>query len=260
MPCVAPALAGLAGVASATGASRAVEWRSLSQVRGLMQTLLGKQQIDLVWSEREQLLGSGKIEAKPSFATLMMTDLKGYTTATEKLGRDGVLPWLNRYMGLMSQIVGNHGGFVKEYVGDAIYAIFGLGEWEDDAREPARHALSCALAMREGLIALNATFELEGLPVAGMRIGINSGELSVGSMGSYGAMEYAVIGDAVNIAARLEAYDKELEKDALCRIIASDSTLELAGDGFESKKVGALELKGKSRKVGAHLIFSARLG
>ena len=256
-PVVSPTIAVLTGFVLASAAFRAVEWHLLSQVRGVMQTLLGDDQVNLVWSEREQLLGSGKIDSKPSYATLMMTDLKGYTTATEKLGRDGVLPWLNRYMGRMSQIVGDHGGFVKEYVGDAIYAVFGLGKTEDEAAAASRQAVLCALAMREALGALNIDYERDDLPTAGMRVGINSGEVSVGSMGSYGAMEYAIMGDAVNTAARLESYDKELEEAAVCRVLVSDSTLELAGDGFESKRVGELDLKGKSKKVGAHLIFSA---
>jgi adenylate cyclase len=258
LPVVSPALAMLIGFGCAAMASWAVEKFALSQARGLMLALLGKEQIGLVWGEREQLLSSGKISAQPSYATIMMTDLKGYTAATEKLGRDGVLPWLNRYMDRMSQIVKEHDGFVKSYIGDAIYAVFGLGKLGDEAGEPARQAILCTLEMREALVALNKEFEQEDLPEAAMRVGLCSGDLSYGTMGSHGAMEYAIMGDTVNIAARLEAYDKELAADELCRTIVSCTTLELAGaDGFESEEVGQLALKGKTNKIAAHRIISA---
>ena len=258
MPVVSPSVALLVGFGFAAAVAWKLERSRLREMSDVMLTTLGKEQVELIFGKVEELLKDGKIKAQPSHATLMMTDLKNFAMLTEALGPDRLHDWLDRYMKLMSTTVKQHGGFVKAYIGDAIYAVFGLGQRGESAREPARQALLCGLAMRAALEELNAELREEGAPKIGMRVGINSGPVSVGSMGSRGAMEYAILGDSVNTAARLESYDKSVEPKAVCRIIGSESTLGLAGEqNFDTGSLGGLELKGKARPVGASLIFSA---
>ena len=123
----------------------------------------------------------------------------------------------------------------------------------------AQAAARCALAMRVGLAAFNAKWAPKGIPPIGIRIGLYTGELISGSLGSSERMEYTVIGDTVNTASRLESFKLAPgeappealaeEKDGACRIIAGDTTVRLLGERFEATPVGEVRLKGKEQPV-----------
>jgi adenylate cyclase len=153
--------------------------------------------------------------------SILFSDLKGYTTLSEQLPPTQLVKMLNDYFGAMTAIIDAHGGCVIEFLGDGILAVFGAPQRMDNHAE---QAVRCALAMQERIKtlpedwegdALGEYFHQDGSQDFGMRIGIHTGSVVAGNLGCPSRMKYAVIGDSVNIAARLEAMNKALNSDTL---------------------------------------------
>jgi class 3 adenylate cyclase len=134
--------------------------------------------------------------------TVLMSDLRGYTRFAEHGDPAGVMAVLNEYLGRMADIVIEHGGTVNEFIGDAIFAIFGAPVEHPDHAE---RAAACALAMQCAMDTLNEVNVAQGRPRFEMGIGVNTGEAVVGNIGSEQRTKYAVVGAAVNLAARVES-------------------------------------------------------
>jgi len=150
---------------------------------------------------------------------------------------------LNEYFSLMVDIVFRHHGTIDKFVGDMVMALFGAPL--DDPRH-ANHAVDAALLMIEALAALNARWKREGkFAELDIGIGINTGPMIAGNIGSEAIMSYTVIGDAVNLGARLES----LNKDYKTRIIISEATRARLSDGFQTRPLGDVVVKGKSKAV-----------
>ena len=153
--------------------------------------------------------------------TILFCDLRGYTTISEQLSPGQVVELLNLYFSAMNAIVDEHRGCIIEFLGDAILAVFGAPIYVQDHSE---RALRCALMMRERLSQLNAEWDdspqaqrwwKRGVSKLEARMGIHTGPVVAGNLGSPERMKYAVIGDSVNIAARLEELNKELNTSIL---------------------------------------------
>jgi adenylate cyclase len=151
---------------------------------------------------------------------------------------------------------------LKQFTGDGILALFGVPVPQTTLAQQSRDAVAavkCALAMGRLLMELSREWEKAGLPMVSMRAGIYTGEVAAGSIGSDDRFEYAVIGDAVNTASRLESYDKNFaDPDKLpnrCRILVGGPTHDLLGDKVLSKEIGMLEVKGKANKVRVYQIL-----
>jgi adenylate cyclase len=139
-------------------------------------------------------------------------------------------------------------------MGDAIMALFGVPIprlSEAEISQDAVHAVQCALAMRHELIQLNRRWQEQQQPTIKMRIGIYTGPLVAGTVGSAARLEYTVLGDTVNTAARLESYGKETFSvesiDSPCRILIGTATLQYLGQQFQTQYVGEVHLKGKEQ-------------
>ncbi len=121
------------------------------------------------------------------------------------------------------------------------------------------NAVTCALALEHEMIRLNTKVKDQGLPQLRMRIGIYTGPVVAGSLGSADRMKYTTMGDTVNIAARLESFDKTLHLPHLeaspCRILIGDTTWQYLDDGYETQQVGELSLKGKTTKITAYCVL-----
>jgi len=134
--------------------------------------------------------------------TILMSDLRGFTYMSENNDPEKIVTLLNRYLECMSKVIVSYGGTIDEFIGDAILAIFGVPEAHDD--DPAR-AVACGVAMQNALDELNENIVSEGYPPLEMGIGINTGQVVVGNIGSEVRMKYGIVGSAVNKAARIEA-------------------------------------------------------
>src|SRR5689334_23483107 len=173
--------------------------------------------------------------------------------------------WLNCYLGAMAQVIQNHGGVLKQFTGDGILALFGVPmPHPSDAQQSAdaAAAVRCALDMGRRLVELSGAWIEAGLPSVSMRAGIYTGEVAAGSVGSDDRFEYAVIGDVVNTASRLESYDKTFSDPDLlpnrCRILIGAPTHDLLDGKFDAKEIGLLEVKGKVNKVPVFQILNEK--
>jgi len=209
-----------------------------------------------LWEQRDHFLEGNRPHPQKLTATVLFTDLKGFSTTSEGLDPEHLMSWLNEYMSAMAKVVMANHGVVEKYIGDSVMALFGAplarGTQEEIA-EDARNAVRCALQMSKEMERLNAEWKERGLPACTMRVGIHTGTLVAGSLGSAERQEYTVIGDSVNIASRLESFDREGETliipRGICRILVSEATKTLLGEEFETLMIGEMNLKGKGQSV-----------
>lgn len=178
-------------------------------------------------------LGGKKIRMSVFFS-----DIRGFTTISEKLDPQALSSVLNEYLTPMTNIVFNNKGTLDKYMGDAVMAFFGAPIFFGDH---AAHACRCALQSIEKLKELQIQFKERGLPNIDIGIGINSGDMSVGNMGSDIVRSYTVMGDAVNLGSRLEGINKEYGT----RIIISEFTYEDIKNQFVTREVDWVRVKGK---------------
>lgn len=188
------------------------------------------------------MLGGDTVEA-----TILFTDLRDYTTLSEKVTPQQLVTILNEYFDMVNRIVERNGGFVNKFIGDAVMAVFGL----DDVKGSCDAALRTALEVRTGLTALNQSLRDRGMPTIENGIGIHHGTMVAGVMGAQERVEFTVIGDTVNVASRLESLTKSLTSFVA---ISKAVYQNLQGDArAKLEPVGEHQLKGKSEKL---LVYS----
>jgi adenylate cyclase len=170
--------------------------------------------------------------------TIFFSDLAGFTSLSEKLPAEEVVNILNTYLERMTTVIMANGGFVNKFEGDAIMAFWGAPLASPDQ---ALQAMRAALRCQEELTELNKEFTGQGLPSLGMRIGINSGEVIVGNIGSQKRFEYTVIGDAVNLASRLEGINKQYRTAIICGSLAG----RMAAGKISLRRLDRVRVKGK---------------
>jgi len=180
--------------------------------------------------------------------TVLFSDMRGFTAVTEKRAPEDTVAQLNDYFTRMVAVLFEHQGTLDKFVGDMVMALFGAPL---DDPDHAEHAVQTALAMVRALGVLNAEWASFGLPRLDIGIGINSGDMVAGNIGSQSIMSYTVIGDAVNLGARLESLNKEYGT----RIIISGATRALLKGQYDIRPLGSVTVKGKSEPVA---IFEVR--
>jgi len=203
---------------------------ALAQVqRQQVERLLGQTTSPAVaeqlWSQRETLLSHGRFEGRQLPVTVIFSDTRNFTTVSEGLSPAALLNWLNRCMAYCVPAITNRGGMVNKFTGDGFMAVYGAPIGLGPAGD-ARAALQTALEIQQGMTQLNAELEASGEPPIALRLGIHSGPVLAGSMGCSERLEYAVIGDTVNCASRLESIEKD-RHDNLCRVLISEETRDL---------------------------------
>jgi adenylate cyclase/guanylate cyclase len=171
--------------------------------------------------------------------TVFFSDIEGFSLIAEKMSPDGLMELMNEYLSAMTDVIESHGGYVDKYIGDSVVAVFGApADDPDHAANAARAALDCCTQLAE----LNTNSPLfQGYKLA-QRIGINSGEALVGNFGSRRRFNYSVMSDAVNLASRLEGANKFYGTT----VIASETTVALAGGDFAWRELDAIRVKGRT--------------
>ena len=208
--------------------------------RDKLRTTFGKY---MTQSVMEHLL-AGKVQlgGVELEVTILFSDLRGFTTISEKMDAKSLVALLNEYFTEMVAAVMGEGGVVDKYIGDAIMAVFGAPV--PKAADPV-NAVRAAVRMREALVHLNARLKARGAPELAAGIGIHTGQVVAGNIGSEQRMEYTVIGDAVNLASRLESATKELAAP----ILISDATYQRVKDHVKVRAVKELHVKGRAQPV-----------
>lgn len=174
--------------------------------------------------------------------TVLFSDLWDFTTISEMYPPEFIFNFLNEYFDSMTKVIFRYGGTLDKYIGDAIVAFWGAPIYYEDH---ALRACLCALKMQFELKKLRIKWEKERKPLLHMRIGINTGEMIVGNLGGYGRFSYTVIGDSVNLGARLETINKEFGTE----IIISEYTYEKVKDFLKAREIGEITVKGKTKPV-----------
>ncbi|MBD1835053.1 GAF domain-containing protein [Cyanobacteria bacterium FACHB-472] len=175
--------------------------------------------------------------------TILFSDIRGYTTLTENLGASEVVSLLNQYFETMVEAVFNHEGTLDKFIGDALMAVFGAPL--PLAENHAWMAIQSALDMRRRLSEFNRRRFFDNQPQIHIGIGISSGEVVSGNIGSHKRMDYTVIGDGVNLSSRLESVTKEYG----CDIILSEFTYNLCRDRILVRELDKIRVKGKNTAV-----------
>jgi adenylate cyclase len=174
--------------------------------------------------------------------TILFSDIRGFTTISEASQPEQVVEMLNEYLTRMVEILLDHGGTLDKFIGDAV-----MGFWNAPAADPdhATHAVACAIEMVRETAIIRERWLGEGKPALRIGVGINTGEAVVGNIGAEKVFGYTVIGDAVNLASRLESKNK----DYVTEIIISEFTKERIVEGFDLVYLDEVKVKGKEKAV-----------
>ena len=173
--------------------------------------------------------------------TMMMTDLRGFTSLSERSAPERVVTILNRYLVTMVGIIKAYGGTIDEFIGDAIFVLFGAPVWQED---DAERAVACAVAMQLGMASVNEQNRAEGLPEVEMGIGVHTGQVVVGNIGSPERMKYGVVGSHVNLTSRIQSCTtggqiliSENTRQELGPILRTGEQTEIRAKGIEQPVV-----------------------
>lgn len=176
--------------------------------------------------------------------SVLFSDLRNFTAFSERRSPQEVVKRLNEYLTRMSAIVEANHGVVDKYLGDGVMAIFGAPvQHEDDAG----NALKAALDMCAALDVMNTELEARGIQRLDMGVGVNTGTVVAGNMGSLSRLNYTVVGDGVNLASRLEGLTKRVAYNT--RVIASRATLDKARRRFETRELGMAQVRGRDEEI-----------
>ena len=192
-----------------------------------------------------------KLGGETRTMTFMFSDIRGFTPISEKFkgNPEALTKLINRFLTKMTDVIIKNGGTIDKFMGDCIMAFWNAPI--DDPRHE-RHAIEAAIEMQEELEMLNADLIAEGLPEIRIGIGINTGRALVGNMGSEQRFDYSVIGDAVNLASRLESSSKSLGKT----LIIGEETVRAAKQNYDFDFVDKITVKGKTEEIKVYTIKS----
>jgi adenylate cyclase len=217
-----------------------------AQIMDIFSRCVSQEVAEELWRKRDRVELGGEARV----VTVIFTDIRNFTTLTEAANSSKeVVAWLNDYFGRMQETVAAHGGHINKYIGDGLMIVFGAPVDRGAAVE-ARAAVECSLRMLEEVERLNREWEGTGRPVIAIGVGVHTGEATCGVIGSPGRLEYSLIGDTVNLAARLEGTTKE----AGVSLVVSHATAALLGDAYEAEPLGDVRVKGKTESTAVYTV------
>lgn len=217
------------------------ESRSKRQMTGLFGQYLPPELVEEMSRDPENYSMAGRKEE----LTVLFSDVRGFTTISEGLGPDELAAMMNEYLGAMTQVIRDRRGTLDKYIGDAIMAFWGAPVGN---ALHARHAVTAALEMLQALPALNQRLATRGWPALKIGIGINTGVMTVGDMGSSVRQAYTVMGDAVNLGSRLEGITKQY---GVCTLVGELTYAQVRED-FLFREIDRVRVKGKAEPVGIY--------
>ena len=232
--------------------SQFAEQRERQTLMDLFAINLSPEMANFIWRHKRELLTAGKIRAQNLTATILFADIRGFSSISEKLPSDILLPWLNRYFEVMTDCIMAHGGVVDKYIGDSLMAAFGalVTQTEETAiGHTAIAAVHASLSMMEQLGNLNQEFAAKGWPTVKFGIGIHTGPLVGGTVGSRHRVNYSLFGDTVNVASRLQEMTKTVTQGTEYPILLSKATYEYVLNHFEMREKGQMVLRGRTEET-----------
>ena len=262
VPLIAPLVAlALSGAAARTWRGRA-DRRDRRALRTLFSRFVSAPVVDEIMKDRDLFMTGGRPRPQELTATVLYADVAAFTGICERLAPEPLIEWLNAYLEAMTTLIMAHHGVVLRFIGDGILAVFGVPVPRRSEAEIARdacNAASCALAMEQAMARLNDGWAAQGLPVGGLRVGLHTGPMVAGSLGSGERLEFCLLGDTANVGARLEQLGKRYaEPDPrYCTIVIGEPTRVRLGEAFPALSIGEMPLRGRQATLAAYRIDSA---
>lgn len=211
------------------------------ELMGLFGRYVSPEVASEIWERRGEIVLAGQEKT----ATILFSDIRNFTQITAGKPSAQVLAWLNEYMTAMDEVIRRNGGFLNKFIGDGIMVVFGVPLTTSAAADACR-AVETALEMLERVKELNARHAGDGkFPELKIGVGIHTGSVTAGNVGSRNRLEYSVIGEAVNLASRLESLTKEFKSS----IVMSPETHALVKDHFETQVLGETLVRGFTEKI-----------
>jgi len=224
------------------------ESRQRQQIKSIFNQYVPPAHIDKMLSAPDSV----NMEGERKELTVLFSDIRSFTSISEQLTANQLKALLNRYFDPITENIFNHQGTIDKYVGDMVMAFWGAPL---DDEKHAEHAVTTALEMLQISAKLSEEFEKDGLPGIAIGIGVNTGDMNVGDMGSTFRRAYTVLGDAVNLGSRLEGLTKFYGVNCL----VSDTTKGQCSDKFVFRTIDRVKVKGKQTAVTIHQPFLAEL-
>jgi len=232
-----PTAVALVGFGAVVLERRIASERQKREIRSAFSRYVSSSVVDSILADPSKL----KLGGDRRTMTVLFSDIRGFTTMSEGLNPETLVETLNTYLSRMTDVVFAHEGVLDKYIGDAVMAFWNA---PFDQADHARRAVETALDMLKALEEMNAAKRF-GERELHIGVGINTGDMVVGNMGSLKRFDYTVIGDAVNLASRLESLTKEYG----VRLLVSESTMAGLGDGYLARPVDLVAVKGKKEAV-----------
>lgn len=227
----------------------------------LFEKYLSPETANMIWTRKSDLFQDGILKAQEQVATVLFMDIRGFTSISEKMKPKDLFIWLNLYLEAMTGCIMDHGGVVDKYIGDAIMAVFGVPlvrTKPEEIRQDALNAIAACCAMNQKLKELNKSLQKQGKPLIKIGIGIHTGPVMAGSLGGARRLNYSVVGDTVNVAARLEAFNKEVTADNPYHLLVSGKTYRYVRNFYRGKPVGVTQLRGRKQETVIYSILGKR--
>jgi adenylate cyclase len=237
----------LFGYTSATVYNFFSEEQEKKMIRGIFSRYVTKSVVDELIQNPDMV----KLGGEKKVLTVFFSDVAGFTTISEALTPEELVALLNEYLTAMTNIVLSYDGMIDKYEGDAIMAVFGAPIPFDDHPTRACHV---SLDMQKELINLRKKWKEENRPELYVRIGLNTGPMVVGNMGASDRFDYTVMGDSVNLGARLEGANKQYGTN----IMISEFTYEMCKNDIESRFLDLLRVKGKNLPVTVYEVLAKK--
>ncbi len=219
--------------------SSALKWFETYVPKPLVMRLMGQSEETDVTTSRERMM------------TVMFTDIRGFSTLAEHMQAGDIAALLNEHFELLSNCIQTEGGTVDKFIGDSVMAFWGAPE---NMPDHAERTVRAARAIQIAVLADNEKRRLAGDPVVAIRIGIHTGPVVVGNIGSSSGVNYTVVGDTVNATSRIEALSKDLglenhESASECFVLLSETTIEAIDDQSNIESLGPQVLRGRSGEI-----------
>ena len=231
----APASAAVVTALAAIVGALATEGREKAHLRAVFSRYVSRTVVDRILADPAR----AKLGGERKELTVLFSDIRGFSAFSEGMDPEALASFLGEYLTPMTELVFESGGTLDKYIGDAVMAVWAAPV---DVPDHAARACEVALRMQEALIALNQRWKKEHKPAVAIGIGLNTGAMAVGNMGTAARFDYTVLGDQVNLGARLEALTKEYGVD----ILVGEGTMKAAaGAGYVFREIDLVRVKGR---------------
>jgi adenylate cyclase len=245
LPLAAPELALVLSFGSATAARYITTGRQLRQTRGMLDRYMSPQLVEYVIAN----IGDLRLNGDKRELTILVSDVRNFTTMTEQSDPMDLIALLDEYFAAMTEIIFRHNGIVDKFIGDGILAYWGAFT---PAVNHAAEAARAAVEMLERVAQLNRDWAAQDRQTIAIGVGVNTGPAIFGNIGRGKKIEFTVIGDAVNLAARLEGLNKEFHTS----IIISEFTRQRIAGLAKTRPLGGYKVKGKTVETAVYELLS----